>query len=178
MVVPHAVELSLHTFLTARARVSKSDPHPIFAGGARYIPPSLTREIDREAFEELSGLGLTRGKHLSDSLEDTFHIMDRPDVLLHAYIRTGDEQYGALVAGFGRDGVAAVCQDDRVRLQPMPRGVSPANFLLRQLPPYPPSRFTPFSVRQHEDRGEEARWLKEILAQPYYGLGELHTSSP
>ncbi|WP_324163083.1 ESX secretion-associated protein EspG [Amycolatopsis sp.] len=171
------VELSLRTFLSAHAQISQSDPHPIFAGGARFVPPSLQGRIDHEAFDELAELGLTRGEHLSDTLVDTFEILDRPQVLLHAYIRTGEEQYGTLVAGFDRDGVVAGCQDDRVWLRPMKRGDTHSTLLVRELPEYPSARFTPFSIAQEDNRSEEARQLKEILDLPCCGLGELHSGN-
>jgi ESX secretion-associated protein EspG len=174
MVVPRTVELSLRTFLSASALVGEREPHPIFAGGLRFVPPSSKSAVDRQAFDELGGLGLTRGKHLSEPLVDTLEILDHPQVRLHAYVRTGDEQYGVLVAGLGRDGVVAVCRGDRVRLHPMPRGARHADLLVRELSAYPSAHFTPFSFAQHDDRSEEARLLRSLFERRHYGIGELH----
>lgn len=184
MVLARPVEITLDTLLTAFRHAGCGDPHLIFAGGLRYIPPSSRNGEDRAAFEELGGLGFTEGKRLTSDFEDVLHILDRPNTEYYATVRTETEQYSALVAVRGRAAVTAICEGDRVWLKSV-RTADRAAALVLNLPEYPPARFAPFSLPQDdfklgagsdlydepESRSREARRLDEVFEQPYFGVG-------
>lgn len=184
MVLARPVEITLDTLLTAFRHAGCGDPHLIFAGGLRYIPPSSRNGEDRAAFEELGGLGFTEGKRLTSDFEDVLHILDRPNTEYYATVRTETEQYSALVAVRGRAAVTAICEGSRVWLKSV-RTADRAAALVLNLPEYPPARFAPFSLPQDdfklgggsdlydepESRSREARRLDEVFEQPYFGVG-------
>ncbi|WP_414936037.1 ESX secretion-associated protein EspG [Amycolatopsis sp. cmx-11-51] len=184
MVLARPVEITLDTLLTAFRHAGCGDPHLIFAGGLRYIPPSARNGEDRAAFEELGGLGFTEGRRLTSDFEDVLHILDRPNTEYYATVRTETEQYSALVAVRGRAAVTAICEGGRVWLKSV-RTADRAAALVLNLPEYPPARFAPFSLPQDnfklgagsdlydepEPRSREARRLDEVFEQPYFGVG-------
>ncbi|RSM71016.1 ESX secretion-associated protein EspG [Amycolatopsis sp. WAC 01375] len=173
MVLARPVEITLDTLLTAFRHVGCGDPHLIFAGGLRYIPPSSRNGEDRAAFEELGGLGFTEGKRLTSDFEDVLHILDRPNTEYYATVRTEAEQYSVLVAVRGRAAVTAICEGNRVWLKGV-RTSDRAAALVMNLPEYPPARFTPFSLPQDDfkdSRSRDARWLDDVFEQPYFGVG-------
>ncbi|MFC9251065.1 ESX secretion-associated protein EspG [Amycolatopsis thailandensis] len=184
MVLARPVEITLDTLLTAFRHAGCGDPHLIFAGGLRYIPPSSRNGEDRAAFEELGGLGFTEGKRLTSDFEDVLHVLDRPDTEYYATVRTEAEQYSVLVAVRGRAAVTAICAGSRVWLKGV-RTADRAAALVMNLPEYLPARFAPFSLPQDdfklaagnelydepESRSREARRLDEVFEQPYFGVG-------
>ncbi|EMD29102.1 ESX secretion-associated protein EspG [Amycolatopsis azurea] len=184
MVLARPVEITLDTLLTAFRHAGCGDPHLIFAGGLRYVPPSSRNGEDRAAFEELGGLGFTEGKRLTSDFEDVLHVLDRPDTEYYATLRTEAEQYSVLVAVRGRAAVTAICEGGRVWLKGV-RTADRAAALVMNLPEYPPARFAPFSLPQDdfkpgegnelydepESRSREARRLDEVFEQPYFGVG-------
>jgi len=184
VVLARPVEITLDTLLTAFRHAGCGDPHLIFAGGLRYVPPSSRNGEDRAAFEELGGLGFTEGKRLTSDFEDVLHVLDRPDTEYYATLRTEAEQYSVLVAVRGRAAVTAICEGGRVWLKGV-RTADRAATLVMNLPEYPPARFAPFSLPQDdfkpgegnelydepESRSREARRLDEVFEQPYFGVG-------
>lgn len=173
------VELPLDTLLTAMSLAGCGEPHLIFAGGERYIPPSATERVNREALAELDSLGLATKDGLVRDFEDALRTLDRPHTEYIAHARAGERQYGILVAVRGRSATVAVREDDSVRLNRV-READYAAVLVNQLPSAPPAEFTPFSVPQREIRGEPssqgARTLASILEGPSGGLGYLHVA--
>ncbi|WP_410650037.1 ESX secretion-associated protein EspG [Amycolatopsis sp. cmx-4-54] len=184
MVLARPVEITLDTLLTAFRHAGCGDPHLIFTGGLRYIPPSSRNGEDRAAFEELGGLGFTEGKRLTSDFEDVLHVLDRPNTEYYATLRTETEQYNVLVAVRGRAAVTAICEGNRVWLKGV-RTADRAAALVMNLPEYPPAQFAPFSLAQDdfnggggdglydepESRSREARQLDEVFEQPYFGVG-------
>ncbi|NBH11852.1 ESX secretion-associated protein EspG [Amycolatopsis sp. SID8362] len=189
--VRNQVELSLDTLLTAMRQAGCGEPHQVFAGGLRYIPPSSASRVNRAAFEELSEYGFTQGDRFTAEFEEILHLLDRPATEYFAYARDMDEQRGVLVAVQGRSAVAARCQGERVWLKTVSPDNSPVDALIANLPQYAPARFTPFSLLQEEFRREEevddiydngptrsrdARQLDKIFGQPYYGVGQFYAA--
>lgn len=185
------VELSLNTLLTAMRQVGCGEPHQIFAGGLRYIPPSSANQVNREAFEELSEYSLTQGDRFTPGFEEVLHLLDRPATEYFAYARDMNEQIGVLVAVRGRFAVTALCQGERVWLKTVSPDASPVDALVANLPEYAPARFTPFSLPQDEfrhgteaddlydagpTRSRAAQQLDEIFGQPYFGVGQFYAA--
>lgn len=178
-------ELSLTTVLNALGQARCGDPHPVFAGGARYVPPSLARGIDDEARGELARYGLVdRRGRITDDFEDVLYAIGQAETEYVAYANEGDGQYGVLVGVRGRLAVAAVCRGERVWLRQVGRDTHPAEELVANLPSYAPARFTPFSVPQQElqpDDGDEyddpparsrdARMVQDLIGRGRRGHG-------
>ncbi|WP_410629931.1 ESX secretion-associated protein EspG [Amycolatopsis sp. cmx-4-83] len=183
-------ELQLTTLLTAMRNVGCGDPHPVFAGGLRYIPPSAKDRVNREAFEELSEYGFTQGDGFTPEFEDVLHLIDQPTTKLHAYARDAKEQIGILSAQTGRTAITVVCRGNLVELEGVSPDTHPADALVAKLPPGHAAKIKPFTVAladfQEEQkvsdvfddaptRSRQAQELDAILKEPYSGIGQLHT---
>ncbi|MCR6485360.1 ESX secretion-associated protein EspG [Amycolatopsis sp. OK19-0408] len=180
-------EFSLNTLLTAMRNVGCGDPHPVFAGGLRYVPPAGKGKADREAFEELSEYGFTQGDGFTPEFEDVLHLIDRPARQLHGYARDMTEQFGILVAVNGRSAVSVLCRGQKIELTGLT--IDPVDALVAALPVYPSADLKAFSLPQEDfrkppesdifddapARSREAQELDAILQQPYYGIGQLYS---
>jgi len=180
---------SLNTLLTAMRHVGCGDPHPVFAKGLRYIPPSAKGKITREAIEELSPYGFTQGDGFTPEFEDLLHLIDHPAQEYFAHARDTTQQIGILVAGNGRNAVCIVCRGDQVELADVDG--HPADALVAHLPGYRPADIKPFSLPQEDfqsppesdifddapARSREAQELDALFQQPHYGVGQLQTKN-
>ncbi|WP_328445743.1 ESX secretion-associated protein EspG [Amycolatopsis sp. NBC_00438] len=183
-------ELSLGNLLTAMRQAGCGDPHPIFAGGLRYIPPSARKNTDRQAFEQLSEYGFTQGDGFTPEFDDLLHLLDRPATEFFAYARDQREQIGVLVAVRGRTAVTAVCQGERVWLKGVPPDTHPVDALIANLPPCQAADIKPFSLPQQdfrEERGSDvfddaparsraAQKLDDLVKQKHSGLGQFYAA--
>lgn len=182
-------EFSLNTLLTAMRTTGCGDPHPVLAGGLRYIPPSAKAAVNREAFEELSPYGFTQGDGFTPEFEEILRLIDNPARELFAYARDTTGQIGVLVASKGRTTVSLVCRGDRVELEGVSPDVHPADALVAKLPACAPASIKPFSLPQEDfkdtqetsdifddapARSREAQELDALFQQPYYGVGQLY----
>jgi hypothetical protein len=184
-------EFELNTLLTAMRNVGCGDPHPVFAKGLRYVPPSAKHQINREAFEELSRYGFTQGDGFTPEFEDILRLIDRPSREFFAYARDTEEQIGILVAAQNRTAVSVVCRGETVELAGLSPDTHPADALVRLLPPYEPAPIKPFSLPQDDfkpqeesdifddapARSREAQELDALFQQPYFGLGQLYAGN-
>ncbi len=175
---------SLNTLLTAMRHVGCGDPHPVFAQGLRYIPPSATETINQEAFGELSPYGFTQGDGFTPEFEDLLHLIDSARECF-GYARDTTGQIGVLVA----TGICVVCRGDQVELTKLDGDTHPADALVARLPDYPPADIKPFSL-PHEDfrkapdsdifdeeLSREAQELDALFRQPHFGVGQLQTAN-
>ncbi|WP_103351832.1 ESX secretion-associated protein EspG [Amycolatopsis sp. CA-128772] len=174
---------SLTTLLTAMRNVGGGDPHPVLAKGLRYIPPSATPRMNREAFEELSPFGFIQGDGFTPEFEDVLHLIDHPGEQFVAHARNTAGQIGVLIAKRSRTAVSLVCRADYVELESV--DTHPADALVSKLPPCKPAGIKPFSVPQEEfqakesdifdeDRSREVQELDALLQRPHLGIGQLH----
>jgi hypothetical protein len=184
-------EFELNTLLTAMRNVGCGDPHPVFAQGLRYIPPSAQNTENRKAFEELSHYGFTQGNGFTPEFEDILHLIDRPSREFFAYARDTEEQIGILVAAQNRSAVSVVCRGEAVALAGVSPDTHPADALVALLPPWQPAPIKPFSLpqedfRPHEEsdifddapaRSREAQELDALFQQPYFGIGQLYAGT-
>ncbi|MGK3207688.1 ESX secretion-associated protein EspG [Amycolatopsis sp. MEPSY49] len=180
---------SLTTLLTAMRATGCGDPHPVLAGGLRYVPPSAAARVNREAFEELSEYGFTQGDRFTPEFEDVLHLLDRPSKQFYAYARDVTEQIGILTASRGRTAVTVVCRGEHVELTGVSPDSHPADALVAELPPCRPAPIKPFSLPQQEfqdtqavsdvfddapARSRAAQQLDAFFQQPHFGLGQLY----
>lgn len=179
---------SLNTLLTAMRSAGCGDPHPVFAKGLRYIPPSARQKVTQEAVEELGPYGFTQGDGFTPEFEDLLHLIDQPAQEYFAYARDTTEQIGVLVAVKGLDKVCVVCRGDQVELSDV--DAHPADALVAHLPGYRPADIRPFSLPQEDfrqapvsdifdddERSREAQELDALFRQPHYGVGQLQANT-
>ncbi|MET8851164.1 ESX secretion-associated protein EspG [Amycolatopsis sp. NPDC004625] len=179
--------LSLTTLLTALRATGCGDPHPVLAQGLRYIPPSSRKQIDREAFEELSPYGFIQGDGFTPEFEDVLHLIGNPAEQFVAYARDAAGQRGVLVAKRGRTAVIVVCRNEQVELESVAPETHPADALISKLPPCRPAPIKPFSFPQEEFQKEsdifdeagsrEAQHLDALFKQPHVGIGQLQAEN-
>jgi hypothetical protein len=182
-------ELSLSTLLTAMRNLGCGDPHPVFAGGLRYVPPSAVGQVNREAFEELSQYGFTQGDGFTPEFDELLHLLDRPATEFFAFARDLDEQISVLVATRGRTAVTALCQGGRVWLKHLSPDTHPVDALVANLPPCQPAPIKAFSLPQQEfqatagsdiydedTRSRAAQRLDSLFQEPYYGVGQFYAA--
>ncbi|MEY7970475.1 ESX secretion-associated protein EspG [Saccharomonospora xinjiangensis] len=174
------VELALHTLLDALAVVGCHTPHAIFAGGARYVPPSATARVSAETTVELAAAGLVAGTRLTPEFEDVLHVLGRPHTEYFAHVRAGGEQHHSLVAARGRSVVVAVRTGERVRLDTATTRDLPG-LLVRGLPPSDAAMFEPFLVHnrrsgENPDSLDGTGDLRRLLSLPERGIGYLHVA--
>ncbi|MFJ1762285.1 ESX secretion-associated protein EspG [Amycolatopsis sp. NPDC088138] len=183
-------DISLDTLLTALRQAGCGEPHPVFAGGLRYVPPSAARETSRAAFEELSGHCFTQGDGFTPEFDDVLHLLDRPSTEFFAYARDLTEQIGVLVAARGRTAVTAVCQGSRVWLKGVPPDTHPVDALIANLPPYRAADIRPFSLPQQDfreqpagdvfddapARSRDAQKLDDLVSQQHHGMGQFYAA--
>ncbi|MFJ7210542.1 ESX secretion-associated protein EspG [Amycolatopsis sp. NPDC098790] len=177
-------DLSLHTLLTAMRDAGCGDPHPVLAGGLRYVPPSAETHVNREAFEELSEYGFTQGNGFTPEFDDLLHRLDNPRC--YAYARDEAGQIGILAA----PGVTVVCRGDRVTLET--KDSHPADALVAKLPPHRPAPIKPFTLSQEDFKGpqdvsdvfddaparsREAQELDALFQRRHLGLGQLYAET-
>ncbi len=183
-----SAELSLTTLLTAMRNAGCGDPHPVLAGGLRYVPPSAAKQVNREAFEELSEYGFTQGDGFTPEFEDVLHLIDRPAQRFYAYARDRAEQIVVLAAGTGRTTLTLACRGDRVALESS-LDAHPADALVAKLPPCRPADIKPFTLSQKDfqqpqdvsdifddapARSREAQELDALFKKSHNGLGQLY----
>jgi hypothetical protein len=183
-------DVSLTTLLTALRAAGCGDPHPVFAGGLRYVPPSLKKHADRAAFEELSEFGFTQGDGFTPEFDDLLHLLDRPMTEFFAYARDQRGQIGVFVAVRGRTAVTAVCQGDRVWLKGVPPDTHPVDALIANLPSCQAADIKPFSLPQQDFREEQgsdvfddaparsraAQMLDDLVKEKHHGLGQFYAA--
>ncbi|MGW5716502.1 ESX secretion-associated protein EspG [Amycolatopsis sp. NPDC003865] len=177
-------DLSLTALLAAMRNVGCGDPHPVLAGGLRYVPPSAKTREDRAVFEELSEYGFTQGDGYTPEFEDVLHRLGNPR--FHAYARDDTGQIGIL----STNGVLVVCRGDRVTLRS--HDTHPADALVAHLPPYPAANIKPFTLSQEDFKGpqdvsdvfddaparsREAEELDALFRRPHEGLGQLYAGT-
>ncbi|WP_024876408.1 ESX secretion-associated protein EspG [Saccharomonospora piscinae] len=174
-----AAELTLHTVLDALSRIGCHTPHPVFAGGARYVPPSAAARVAAGTLDELAAAGLTRGERLTPEFEDVLHVLARPHTEYIAHTRSGRAEHSALVAARGRSVVVAVRCDTRVRLDTATAHLLP-DLLVDTLPGWDePEEFEPFTVpaqRLRDGDAQEAHVLHDLLSRPEHGIGYLRVA--
>jgi hypothetical protein len=194
VVLRHSVELSLNTFFAALSWAKCGEPHLIFAGGERYIPPSAQATVNGEAYEELSNLGLVNGNMLTEDFEHTLHVLNNADHEYFAFTRAGDNSHNLLTAISGKFAVTAGHYRECVWIEPSLRE-NPAESLITNLPDFPAAQFTAFSLTQkewhdlHADQNPDqnrysptpvptraARKLQAFTQQDCHGLAEIHSS--
>ena len=185
-----AVELSLYPLVSMLKRARLGDPHPVLAGGERYVSHRFAGEAERWLDAELAEAGLSDRSQLAD-FTGMLAIIQRAQIEFYGWITSNDETYAVLVAAHGRSAFALTRRGDRVAF----RRIGPdrlAAALLEQLEEVPPGRGEAISVREVEvarvgprpvlrrasdaARSEQARRLDALLRAPRRGGAKLYAA--
>jgi hypothetical protein len=110
------VELSVFPLISLIRNKNLGDPHPIFAGGERYVSPRYADEAERLLRDELTEDGLGRRDAL-DEFVDALTLVQRASSEYYGWMSSGEQRYATLVAGSGRRAVAVMRAGDRVTVE-------------------------------------------------------------
>ena len=148
------VELSVYPLLSLMQKEDMGEPHPVFAGGERYVSPRFAKEAERAVQQELRDAGLGERRDHGEFL-DLVGVVQHAHLEYYGWITTTDEAYSVLVASRGRAAVLVVRSGTRVRFEPcdLDRMVET---LVWRLPDVAVARGEAFSVPQadfHAPRG-------------------------
>jgi len=185
-----AVELSVHPLVSLIHKENLGDPHPVFAGGERYVSHRYTGDAERELRAELADAGLADRDQLAD-FTGMLATIQRARTEFYGWATGNDDTYGVLAAAHGRSAFALRRHGDRVVFQ-RANADRLADALLEQLPDVPPARGESLSVREQEInssaprpvlrrssgpvRSEQARRLDTLLRTPRNGGAKLYAA--
>jgi hypothetical protein len=149
------VELSVYPLLRLMRKEDMGEPHPVFAGGERYISPRFAEEAERAVQQELRDSGLGERRDYREFL-DLVGVVQHADLEYYGWITTTEEAYSVLVASRGRAAVLVVRSGTRVRFEPcdLDRMVET---LVWRLPDVGVARGEAFAVPQAEFHAPKGR---------------------
>ncbi|MFI7677071.1 ESX secretion-associated protein EspG [Actinophytocola sp. NPDC049390] len=149
------VELSVHPLLSLIRKERMGEPHPVFAGGERYVSPRFAEEAERAVAQELRDAGLGERRDYGEFL-DLLGVVQHANLEYYGWITTADEAYSVLVASRGRAAVLVVRSGTRVRFEPceLDRMVET---LVWRLPDVGVARGEAFSVPQNDFHAPRGR---------------------
>ncbi|WP_459713643.1 ESX secretion-associated protein EspG [Actinophytocola sp. KF-1] len=149
------VELSVYPLLSVMRKERMGEPHPVFAGGERYVSPRFAEEAERAIQQELRDAGLGERRDYGEFL-DLVGVVQRASLEYYGWVTTTDEAYSVLVAAHGRAAVLVVRSGTRVRFEPcdLDRMVET---LVWRLPDVGPARGEAFSVPQTDFHAPKVR---------------------
>ncbi|ASO19126.1 hypothetical protein FHR81_001392 [Actinoalloteichus hoggarensis] len=156
------------------------------------------RELVEQAWQELGGLGLARGREAHPDLLDALRLIKRPDVEFYGWFSHGQKDTrSALALGSGEQALLAEMADDELTLQPV-RSTGLIDALLSALPPNQGGRGRSFNfpkdsfgdggtepAREGEfgfeaapggAGGADMKALKQLLAMPRASAGQLYVA--
>ena len=112
------VELSVFPLISLIRKEKLGEPHPLFAGGERYVSPRFTAEAERVVREELAGHGLGDRSALADFVEK-LALVQQAGTEYYGWMTNGEQKYATLVAGSGRRAVAVMRAGNLVTFEPV-----------------------------------------------------------
>src|SRR5687767_8948863 len=95
------VWLPVTTLVSLSQQESLGEPHPVLAGGERYVSPRFA----------------TVDAQVDNTVRDAVARVQRARVEYYGWITDGNRSYAVLVAGRGRAAVVLVREGDRVRIE-------------------------------------------------------------
>ena len=112
------VELSVYPLLSLIRMEKLGEPHPLFAGGERYVSRRFAAEAERVIREELASHGLGNRTALADFVEK-LALVQQAGSEYYGWMTHGDQKYATLVAASGRRAVAVMRAGDLVTFEPV-----------------------------------------------------------
>lgn len=110
------VELSVFPLMSLIRREKLGEPHPLFAGGERYVSPRFAARAEQVVREELARHGLGDRDALADFVEN-LALVHQAGCEYYGWMTNGDQKYATLVAASGRRAVAVMRAGDLVTFE-------------------------------------------------------------
>ena len=183
-----AVELSVHPLIALIHKENLGDPHPVLAGGERYVSPRFASEDERAFRTELTEAGLVDRGRLAD-FTGILSIVQQARTEFYGWVTGTGGEYSLLVAAHGRNAFALTRHGNRIAF----RRISPdrlAEAMVERLPNVSSGRGDSISVREAEvtrsgprpvlrrpsgpARSEQARRLAALTQAPRQGFVKLY----
>jgi EspG family len=108
-----AVEISVSPLFSLLQKENLGEPHTIFAGGERYFSPRFRAVADQVLQEELAEAGLGDKEDYLDFV-DMVNVAQRASTEFYGWVTGVGENFGVLVASYGRKAVSLVRFGDNV----------------------------------------------------------------
>jgi hypothetical protein len=112
------VELSVFPLLSVMEKENLGGPHPVFAGGERYVSPRFAAVAEQMLRQELDAAGLGGRSDYLEFLE-LLGIVQRASVEYYGWVTGADESYAVLAASVGNSAVTVIRQGERVAFEPV-----------------------------------------------------------
>lgn len=184
------VELSVFPLISLIRKEKLGEPHPVFAGGERYVSPRFTAEAERVVREELAGHGLGDRTALADFVEK-LALVQQAGTEYYGWMTHGEQKYATLVAASGRRAVAVMRARDLVTFERVDSEELVNEFVYR-LPDVGAGTGAPIAVRAADigarqsgaimrrsqpSRPDGARRLEALLQEPRLGGAKLYAAN-
>lgn len=190
------VPVSLDTLLSLM-RWQGADPHPVLVNTPVWRDPDTAAAEDRRAVDELRGLGLHDGRRLTPDFADVVGALMQPRRELYGWLTTVEDgvvrRSGLLAVSAYQIGIVLVRLDtDHTVLAVVPPSQVAAAFA-GELPDVPaaPGREITTAYRTYlaalddtdgfdgfaADNDPDSQELRDLLAQPRLGSGELYAAA-
>jgi hypothetical protein len=183
------VELSVYPLISLIRKEKLGEPHPLFAGGERYVSPRFAADAERILREELASHGLGDRAALTDFVEK-LALVQRAGTEYYGWMTNGDKKYATLVAASGRRAVAVMRAGELVTFERIDSEELVNEFVYR-LPDVRPGDGAAVSVRAADvgarqsgailrrsqpNRPDAARRLEALLQEPRLGGAKLYAA--
>lgn len=181
------VELSVEAVAGLVERERLGEPHPVLAGGERYVSPRMAGRVDEPVRRELADAGLDDRDRLAE-LVTALTVVQRAHREFYGWVATGDRTLATVAAAVGRAATAVTRRGDRVSVRRVDARRL-VDVVLGQLPAVPRGRGESISVpaaeltprpgvlRRPTDGRGDARRLAALLAAPRLGGAKLYAAS-
>lgn len=187
------VELPVYPLVELVRREGLGDPHPVLAGGERYVSHRFAAQAEQDLRERLAAAGLGHRDALDEFVEDV-GVAQRATAEFYGWVADGLRRYSVLATALGRRAVVLTRDGDRVTVE---RGDPErlASALVARLPEVPAAAGEPISARTGDvgrrggrepgavlrrsapSRPEGARRLEALAAQPRRGGAKLYAAA-
>lgn len=166
-------------------------PHIVIGVDEYWHTDEATQKLEREILADLERRGLAVNGTPSDELRGTLEVLARAEAEVHGWVSDvrANENGGVLVAEYAGHGVRLVCDDELVRIDPVPVG-EVAEYTVQALPRVPGADIEPFTVerppeqpdadgpyevqvKKQRSRPSDAARLKQLEKGPHTGVHQL-----
>lgn len=142
-------------------------PHIVIGVDEYWQTEEADKKLEREIFADLERRGLAKDGVLSAELRGTLETVARAEAEVHGWVSDvqADERGGVVVAEYDGYAVRLVCDEELVRIDPVPVG-EVAEYTVQALPRVPGGDLEPFTVeRPLEEPSEDQAYEVKIKKQ-------------
>ena len=165
-------------------------PHIVIGVDEYWQTESAARKLEREIYVDLEQRGLAEGRALTPRFKATLEVFAKAEAEVHGWVSDtrANENGGVLVAEYRDSAARLVCDDELVRIDPVPVG-EVAEYTVQALPDVPSLYVEPFTVIRPPDEpgdkpyqvkvsnrskpSDKAR-LKQLEKGPHTGVHQLY----